>query len=282
MADRLSALLQRFELSAQIVANGPLREALPVHAPAHTCHLHLVRQGLLRLTGLPRQRHRVEGPAALLVTRPLAHRLEPLSADGAELISAAVHFGAGDENPLLQSLPALLSVPLARVPGLEAAQQLLFVEAQGQRCGHSAVLSRLVEVLVIQLLRHAIAEGLVDSGVMAGLADARLARAISAVHAEPGHAWTLDSMAAVAGMSRARFAAAFAQTVGMPPGDYLTSWRLGLARRMLRRGLSVKQVAADVGYTSSGAFGRVFLRRVGLTPRDWQRNAAGGDQTVAA
>jgi len=108
---------------------------------------------------------------------------------------------------------------------------------------------------------------------MAGLADPRLAKAIAALHAEPARAWTLEGMASVAGMSRARFAAHFAQTVGTPPGDYLTGWRLGLARRLLRRGLPLKQVAAEVGYGSPGAFGRVFQQRVGQTPRDWQRQA---------
>lgn len=274
MADRLSALLQRFELHSQLVSGGLRRDELVILPQGHAGHLHLLRSGALRLTGPQRHRRLIDEPALIFVPRPWPHRLTPASAAGAELVSAAVHFGAGDENPLLPSLPALLCVPMAQLPGLEPAQQLLFTEALAHRCGHAAVVSRLVEVLVIQLLRHAMAEGLVDAGLMAGLAEARLARAISAVHAEPARVWTLHGMAAVAGMSRARFAAHFARTVGVPPRDYLTGWRLGLARRLLRRGLPVKQVAADVGYTSPGAFGRVFLQRVGSTPRDWQRAAA--------
>lgn len=274
MADRLSALLQRFELRSQLVMGGMLRHEMVVQPQGHAGHLHVLRRGALRLTGPQRHRRLVDAPALLFLPLPLPHRLVPASAEGAELVTAAIHFGAGDENPLLPSLPALLSVPLAQLPGLELAQQLLFNEALAGRCGHAAVADRLVEVLLIQLLRHAMAEGLVDAGVMAGLADARLSKAISAVHAEPARGWTLESMASVAGMSRARFAAHFVQTVGVPPGDYLTGWRLGLARRLLRRGLPVKQVAADVGYTSPGAFGRVFLQRVGATPREWQRAAA--------
>ncbi len=283
MADRLSALLQRFDLRSRLLQAGALRHELAVQPEGQdghsgqAGHLHLLRQGSVRLQGPQRHRRLVQGPALLFVPRPLAHRLAPagdVGAPGAELVSAAVHFGAGDENPLLASLPALLHVPMAQLPGLQAAQQLLFAEALARRCGHAAVVDRLVEVLLIQLLRHAMAEGLVDSGVMAGLADARLARAISAMHAEPGRAWTLPALAAVAGMSRARFAANFVQTVGVPPGDYLTGWRLGLARRLLRRGLPIKQVAADVGYASAGAFGRVFVQRVGHTPREWQRAAA--------
>lgn len=276
MVDRLSALLQRFELRSQLVAAGPLGAARAVQPQGQAAHLHLMRGGALRVVGPLRCRRLVDEPALLFVARPLPHRLEPASAEPADVVTAAVFFGAGDENPLLASLPALLGVPMSRLPGLVPAQQLLFAEALARRCGHAAVVDRLVEVLVIQLLRHAIAEGLVDAGAMAGLADARLAKAISAVHAEPARGWTLEGMAAVAGMSRARFAAHFVQTVGVPPGDYLTGWRLGLARRLLRRGLPVKQVAADVGYASPGAFGRVFLQRVGRTPRDWQRATAVG------
>ena len=282
MADRLSALLQRFELRSQLVRGGALHEELAIPAQGQAGHLHLLGRGSVRLSGPQRQRQLIEEPTLLFVPRPWPHRLAPASPEGAELVTATVHFGADDENPLLPSLPALLSVPMAQLPGLETAQQLLLAEALAQRCGHAAVVHRLVEVLVIQLLRHALAEGLVDMGVMAGLADVRLAKALSAVHAEPARGWTLQTMAAAAGMSRARFAAHFAQTVGVPPGDYLTGWRLGLARRLLRRGWPVKQVAVEVGYGSAGSFGRVFLQRVGRTPREWQRAAAVGADARAA
>lgn len=274
MADRLSALLQRFELRSRLVTSGVLHHELAIRPEGGAGHLHLLRRGPLRLAGPQRHRRQLAEPSLVFIPRPLPHRLAPTSIEGAELVSAAVHFGAGDENPLLHGLPALLCVPMAQLPGLELTQQVLFAEAMAGRCGHGAVVDRLVEVLVIQLLRHAMADRLVDAGIMAGLSDGRLAKAISALHAAPARAWTLEAMASVAGMSRARFAAHFAHTVGVPPGDYLTGWRLGLARRLLRRGLAVKQVAADVGYASPGAFGRVFLQRVGTTPREWQRAAA--------
>jgi transcriptional regulator GlxA family with amidase domain len=93
------------------------------------------------------------------------------------------------------------------------------------------------------------------------LADPRLHRVLAAMHTEPAQAWTLSSMVAVAGMSRARFAAHFTSRVCVPPGEYLTGWRLGLARALLRRSLPVKQVAADAG--------RVIARRFGSSPGAW-------------
>ena len=274
MSDRLSALLQRFELHARVFYSGALCGVADFDDCAGVGHLHLVRRGPLGVTDTLGRHSVVSEPSVLFFPRAGAHRLDGGEREGADVVCASIDFGAGDENPLLRGLPALLSVPLAELPGLDLAQQLLFGEAQASRCGHGAVVDRLTEVLVIQLLRHALAHHLVDGGVMAGLADPRLAKTISALHADPARAWNLEAMAGLAGMSRARFAAHFTRTVGIPPGDYLTGWRLGLARTLLRKGLAVKQVAAEVGYASPGAFGRVFLQRIGSTPTHWQQSDA--------
>ena len=274
MSARLSTLLQRFELHARVFHSGALCGVADFDGAAGVGHLHLVRRGPLGVTDTLGRHSVVSEPSVLFFPRAGAHRLNGGQREGADVVCASIDFGAGDENPLLRGLPALLSVPLAQLPGLDLAQQLLFSEAQAHRCGHGAVVDRLTEVLVIQLLRHAMAHQLVDGGVMAGLADTRLAKAISALHAEPALAWNLDALAGLAGMSRARFAAHFTRTVGVPPGDYLTGWRLGLARSLLRKGLPVKQVAAEVGYASPGAFGRVFLQRIGATPTQWQQSDA--------
>ena len=215
------------------------------------------------------QRRVVNEPTVLLCPRPAAYRLEADERDGPDVVCASIDFGVSDENPLVRGLPALLQVPLARIPGLDLTQQLLFDEASRQRCGHDAAVDRLTEVLVIQLLRYAIEQQLVDGGLLAGLAEPRLAKALNALHADPARAWTLESMAEAAGMSRARFAAVFCKTVGVTPGDYLTSWRLGLARSLLRRGRSVKHVASDVGYGSASSFARAFSNGVGMAPTDW-------------
>jgi AraC-like DNA-binding protein len=273
MSDRLSALLQRFELHARVLHRGPLCGTAGFEPVAGVGHLHLLRGGRLRVTDALGQRSLIVEPTVLFYPRGASHRLDGDLGDGVDLVCASINFGAGDENPLLLSLPDSLRVPLAELPGLNLAQQLLFDEAAAARCGHDAVVDRLSEVLVIQLLRHAIEHRLVDAGATAGLSDVRLARALNAVHAEPAHAWTLQSLAAQAGMSRARFAAHFARTVGVPPGDYLTGWRLALARKGLRKGLAVKQVAHDVGYASASALGRAFVQRFGCTPMQWLASA---------
>lgn len=278
MVDRLSALLRRFELHARVVHAGRLHRDTVFAAASGECQLHLLRGGTLRVAAPGGIRCTMAEPGVLLVPRPDALRIEDTSGarGSAEWVAAAVDFGVGDENPLLRALPPLLVVPLRRMPALEPALQLLFVEAQARRCGHHAVIDRLTEVLLVQLLRHAIEQRLVDGGLLAGLADARLVKTLNRIHARPEANWTLHSMASAAGMSRARFAAHFTQVVGTPPGDYLTHWRLGLARSLMRKGLSIKEVAGKVGYGSASAFGRVFTQRTGATPSQWRAGAQAG------
>jgi AraC-like DNA-binding protein len=276
--DRLSALLRRFDLRAEVFVAGPVCGQHLLDGDA--AELHLLRAGRMTLTDTSGPPLPVHAPAAVFYPRPLAHQLQ---ADGeVELVCAHVRFGTGDDNPLLRHLPPRLAVPLDAQPALATTLHLLFDEATARRCGHADVVNRLTEVLLVQLLRHVIATRLVDGGLVAGLSDERLARALAAVHADPGRSWTLSSMAEAAGMSRARFADRFVATVGLPPGEYLTQWRLALARTLLQRGQPVKQVASQVGYGSASALARVFRHKLGTTPLRGARareRAPGGEST---
>ena len=89
------------------------------------------------------------------------------------------------------------------------------------------------------------------------------------MHDSPQHPWSLEELARLAGMSRARFALHFHQTVGVTPFEYLTDWRIGIAQTMLRKGESVKLIAPAVGYESSTALTRIFKRKLGLSPTEW-------------
>lgn len=123
----------------------------------------------------------------------------------------------------------------------------LFTEAFDERSGCEAALNRLSEVVLVYLLRHAVEQGLLRSGVVAGLADACLAKALNAMHAEPARPWTLQGLADLSGMSRARFAAHFGAVVGEPAIEYLAGWRLSMAQGLLAQGRQVKSIADEVG-----------------------------------
>ena len=118
-------------------------------------------------------------------------------------------------------------------------------------------------------MRHVVESGLVSTGVLAGLADPRLAKALTAIHEAPKKQWKLEDLADIAGMSRTRFAEHFRTLIGQTPIEYLTAWRMTIARQLLRKGKPVKTVAVQVGYDSAAAFSRVFSRVTGQPPREF-------------
>lgn len=139
--------------------------------------------------------------------------------------------------------------------------------------GYRAVLARLAESLFVEVLRwqlrHA-AEG--REGWLAGLHDRQIGRVLSLLHASPERPWTVDELARDAGMSRAALAKRFAEMIGQSPIQYLSRWRMHLARHLLRDSkLTVAEIAGRVGYESEAAFNRAFRRVVGSPPATWRQ-----------
>ena len=273
MVDRLAVLLERFPVSARMFNAGAVCGISLLEGDGHCGQLHLVRRGPLEVThgGDP---VRVDEPSLLLYPRPLPHRFRSDPVHGADMACADLSFEGGPHNPLAAALPAFTCVPLAALEGAGPVLQLLFEEAFEQRCGRQAMLDRLFEVVMIQLLRHLMEQGQVRSGLLAGLAHPRLRHALVAMQATPAREWSLEELAASAGMSRSVFAASFREVVGLTPGQYLQGWRVGLAQQALRRGRPLKVVASEVGYGSEAALSRAFKAHAGLSPRAWKQQDA--------
>ena len=272
VSDRLVWLLNRFELRARVFQAGPLSCA--AHAPETTSSgfLHLLRSGSVRVVSESGPDVEIHEPSALFYMNPTRHGLEPLS-DDVSVICSAFEFGIGEGNPLQAALPELCIVSLRQSPSLAETLNQLFREADDEHCGRDSILDRLSEVALILILRDLMDQKRLDIGLLAGLADPKLSRAINAIHAYPDQDWTLERMAEAAAMSRARFAQRFHDVVGMTPGAYLSDWRLGLAKSMLLKGATVQTIAADVGYGSASALSRVFSSRLGMSPTEWRRSA---------
>jgi transcriptional regulator GlxA family with amidase domain len=179
----------------------------------------------------------------------------------------------GESNPIARALPNPVVISLAEAESLGAVTDMLLEEALSPRCGGRAVVDRLCEVVVIRLLRHAIEAGQAQPGLLAGLAHPNLSLAIVAIHDDPGRYWRLEDLAEVAGMSRTQFANTFRDVVGTTPGDYLSGWRLTLARTEIASGVPLKIVAGRIGFSSSAALSRAFSRRFGFTPREGHARA---------
>lgn len=264
--DRLSPFFSQFALSARVFYSGQLCGKSSDHATTAVGHLHVVRNGVLRILQPDGRSMVIDQPAALLYPRPERHTFE---SDGADVVCAFVEFGAGTLNPLVSALPRMLKVPLESIPELTAVVDLLFTEAFSARDGRQAAVDRLAEYFLILLLRSAIDSQLLQGGIITALSDVRLSRVIDAIQQRPERQWSLDELAQIAGMSRARFAAHFLAVTGLTPFQYLSRWRIGVAQTLLRKGQQLKLVAPYTGYASSGALARAFCKHIGATPMAW-------------
>lgn len=177
--------------------------------------------------------------------------------------------GAG--NPL--GAAGALSVGLAPEDPAAALVRLILAELDRPQCGAGSALAGCAEALIVHFLRAVLARGTAGAGMLAGLADARLARALVAIHDRPGHPWRAEDLAAEAGMSRSAFMVRFRAVTGESPMGYLRRWRLARAREALVRGESVGKVARRFGYLSDDAFRRAFRTAEGATPGSLARTA---------
>ena len=237
--DRLSALVTRFAVAVTVDPVHAANLAIhPAHAPSDVSHVVFVPDGGAA----------DDAPGGM----PPAFR-------------ARVEWG-GPTNPLVTALPGRIEVAARPGDGIAAVATLIVDEARERRCGSGAVLDRLGEVLLVRLLRERLDAGTAEVGLLAGLADPRIAPAIVAMHDRPGHGWRAESLAELAGLSTSRFSARFAERVGTTPMSYLRRWRMVLARQDIERGDRVQRVAARYGYASSEALGRAFRRLHGDRP----------------
>jgi AraC family transcriptional regulator, alkane utilization regulator len=184
-------------------------------------------------------------------------------------------------EPILLSLPRLLKISL-RDGGIAAWVQSSIrysvAQSASSRPGSAAVLARLSEVLFAEAIRHYMDElPAGQSGWLAGLRDRYVGRALSLLHEQPAHPWTVDELAARVGLSRSALTERFNALIGAPPMQYLTRWRTSLAATQLRESdASIIRIATDVGYESEAAFNRAFKREFGLPPATWRRQLANG------
>jgi AraC-like DNA-binding protein len=151
-------------------------------------------------------------------------------------------------------------------------------ELHEQRPGSSLMAEHLAHMMLILALRLHMEEVAKSAGADAGvgwlfaLADRQMGAALSAMHAEPAHRWTLQALAQRAGMSRSAFALRFKTMVGASAMEYLTRWRMLLAGdKLLNTSAPISVIAPSLGYESESAFSTAFKRVMGCSPRDYVR-----------
>lgn len=191
-------------------------------------------------------------------------------------------FDSPDAQLLVSLLPQLVHVRGEQ--RLSTLVRLVSDESRAQRPAREEVLSRLLEVMLIEALRSA-AGTVASPGLLRGLADERLAVALRRIHEDVARPWTVAELAQEAALSRSAFFERFSRALGVAPMTYLLAWRMALARRLLRqREASIAVIAERIGYGSASAFSVAFARHVGLPPARYLREqgAVSGKSRVPA
>ena len=289
--DLLSELLRRVRLSGErIVAYAP-PETFSIGF-ADTGSLHIVDEGelVLRIDGKPHVEHVARGDVVLL-PRGDSHHLSDAAENHASANHAAENhaleparwlsgtFTIGDPQAshLLGSLPAVIILRGGGGPaleGLEVARRMLVAEMQSPSQGSAVMVARILDLIFIQILRTWAAGTDAEPNWLAGAFDPQIGLALSAIHRDPGHEWTVEELARTCNLSRSTFAARFLTRVGKPPATYLAHIRLDAATDLLRdTSLPVTLIAENVGYTSEAAFSRAFKNRYGTPPARFRRSS---------
>jgi AraC-like DNA-binding protein len=221
--------------------------------------------------------------------RPIGEILEgqslehygPVTHGGGGLPAAVLcgyfEFDRDSLHPLVAALPAFIHLrgtDTSEFAWLQTALNFMIHETQAARPGAEAVVNRLAGVLFVQMVRAYVERAKSPPAMLAALADKPVGATLALMHEAPAQPWTLETLARRAGISRSLLAARFHQLVGQTPMQYLTLWRMQLARKLLAEtALSTAAVAERAGYQSEAAFSKAFKKAVGKGPGAYRREA---------
>ena len=198
--------------------------------------------------------------------------------EGARFIAGG-HFSltGGHAEMLLQSLPPIVHIRREEdKAAMRWSLERMREELRNPQPGGALIAQQLAYTMLIQALRLHLADAAsAGPGWLSALSDKQMSTAISTMHKDPGHPWTLQSLAERVGMSRSVFALRFRETVGATPMEYLTRWRMLLAAERLKNSSDgISAIAQSLGYESESAFGKAFRRVMGRSPRQYTRTTA--------
>jgi AraC-like DNA-binding protein len=189
-------------------------------------------------------------------------------------LSGTFSFDDSRGGRLLHALPPVIDLRGAQhqsLVWLDVSTQMLMKEKVSPSQGSAEMISRILDLLFIQILRAWVARPDATAGWLTGAMDAVIGEAITAVHANPGHPWTVQRLADKCHLSRSAFSERFLRTVGQTPAAYIAQVRLEKAADLLQyTNEAVGVIASDIGYDSEAAFSRAFSKRYGISPSKWR------------
>ena len=191
------------------------------------------------------------------------------------LIGGHFEFTSSVSHPFIQSLPKVIRINSAQNEirlWLEQAASFINEELSAGKAGSQVILGRLAEVVFILIIRAYIEDADVAQGFLRAFKDPKISASLNCMHAAPEKEWTLNQLAAAAGMSRSLYCKEFKRLLGETPLAYLTNWRVFRAKEfLLQNKENISEIAEKVGYQSEAAFNRLFKSKVGETPANYRR-----------
>lgn len=269
--ENIATILRKISIKADVFFSGKLCGIQSFEGDRNG-HLHLLKSGELTLLAGDNSKWVVTEPSVIFMPGPTPHRILSSEDEVPELVCANVIIESVDKKLLLEAIPDVLVLPLTLHQDIGRTAEWLFEEAFSQSVARLAMIDKLSEMFLLQVLRYALDNQMVKGGVLAALTHPQLAKVIAAIHTSPHSAWTVDGLADVAAMSRSKFATLFRETVGTTPNDYITDMRIALAKELLSDNVPVSVVANRVGYEHASALARVFRKRLGTSPKSWMKN----------
>jgi AraC-like DNA-binding protein len=266
----LQKTANNFDVRSEVIFNGSFcgSKSVVVEPQQEVGHLHLLCSGSLTIESNEGHRMCIDEPALILLPRGIGHSVNSARDSHTKLLCTAFRF-QNFERQLVDSLPRVI-VFKAHSPELKGLASLLFNEIDQLGVGQQSVVNKICDVLLIKVIRLLIDNGHLFQGMLAGLSHPKLSRTIAQLQNSPESNWSLEEMASQAGMSRSTFAQVFLNTVGQTPNDFLTDLRVNLAKELLEQDKSVSLVANSVGYEHGSALARVFRKKTGFSPKQWQ------------
>lgn len=296
--DLLSQMLELVRLRGELVFSMDLTQPWTLRFPSGSAYFFVVLEGELIVETANAPSVTAAAGDLVMLPRGVGHVLTDgsgyTSANAGELMDAQFtnerlslrHGGNGARTRLIagsfrfestavpwvvSGLPAIIHIEKSggQTSGwLEGLAHFMMMEAETVYPGSSVMISRLIDVLIIRVIRTwAQAKSPNDTGWLGALADPRISRALKSIHDEPFRKWSVADLAHSVGMSRSSFADRFSLLVKEGPLSYQTRWRLTLAHGLLRQANArVGDVARQVGYDSEAAFSRAFKAQFGVPP----------------
>ena len=264
--DALSTFFDRFHLKASVFFTDSLCGQARFEARPGLGQIHLVESGEVQLLQTGRKTILINEPSVIFYTAPISHSFKTKVDQSVNLVCGNIDIGITEGNELFSGLPEVLIVSLREFPELKTLMTLIFSESSKSEQGKSQSINLLLEYFAILLIRHAMNHDLVKHGVLAALGNKLLAPLIMKLHQNPENSWTIESMGKEIGMSRTKFANYFKGCLGETPMEYLTNWRLNLAKFLIKDGVSLKLIPDKVGYSNEISFARAYEKKFGLTP----------------